>query len=108
MMKHALAAVCMLAALPAYAQFAPGNPEHYGSIWQDIFMKRMKMMREMMDKNKDGMISKDEYMAYAEMAGGKQFMMLDMNNDGMVSEAEFMNPELSGSWSAVIFGSNRI
>jgi hypothetical protein len=107
MMKHALAVVCMLAAAPALAQFGPGNPDTYGSIWEDIFMKRMKMTRELMDKSKDGMVSKDEYMAYAEMTAGKQFMMMDMNNDGMISEAEFMNPDLGG-WSAVIFGGGRI
>ena len=53
------------------------------------------------------MVSKDEYMAHADMTAGKQFVMMDMNNDGMISEAEFMNPDLGG-WSAVIFGSGRI
>ena len=51
MMKQTLAGILMLAAAPAFAQFGQGNPDHYGSVWEDIFMKRMKMSRDLMDKN---------------------------------------------------------
>lgn len=107
MKKTMVTLALALAVSPAFAQYGKGNPDTYGSIWENIFMERMKMTKATMDKNKDGMISKDEFMAYSEMAAGKQFMMMDMNNDGMVSEAEFMNPDLGG-WSAVIFGRGKI
>jgi hypothetical protein len=58
----------------------------------------MEMTKGIMDKNNDGMISKDEYMAHAEMMASKKFMMADMDNDGMISGEEFMftNPDLYG------------
>lgn len=72
--------------------FGVGGPQSY--IWADIAMNRMKMSMEIMDANKDGMISKDEYMKYADMNSAKKFAMMDMNNDGMVSKDEWMNPDL--------------
>lgn len=83
------AALCLAAsASVAYSAeqggFGVGGPQDY--IWAEVGMKRMMMSRDIADKNKDGMVSKDEYMAFAEMTAEKSFMMMDMNNDGMISE----------------------
>jgi hypothetical protein len=91
------AALCLAAsASVAYSAeqggFGVGGPSSY--IWAELGMKRMMMSRDIADKNKDGMVSKDEYMAFAEMTSGKDFMMMDMNNDGMVSEVEWTSSNL--------------
>jgi Ca2+-binding EF-hand superfamily protein len=57
-------------------------------------MDRRQMAMEAMDKNKDGMVDKDEFMAFTEMSAGKSYTMIDMDNDGMISEREFMNTNL--------------
>jgi hypothetical protein len=72
--------------------FGEGGPQSY--IWAEIAMNRMKMSMDAMDTNKDGMISKDEYMKFAETGSAKKFASMDMNNDGAVSKDEWMNPDL--------------
>ena len=42
------------------------------------------MMMKMADTNKDGAVSKDEFLS----AHGKHFDMLDVNHDGQVTKAE--------------------
>lgn len=94
----ALALAFTLSSVGLHAEDNPfaGNPDLYG---HHIAMERMKMMQTMMDKNKDGMISKKEYMEYAEKAAGKGFMMADMDDDGMISKDEFILniPDLYGA-----------
>ncbi|ODB89169.1 hypothetical protein A3193_10350 [Candidatus Thiodiazotropha endoloripes] len=96
----AISALALTFALPTaalHAQDNPfaGNPDLYGHF---LAMEKMKMTQGMMDKNEDEMISKDEYMDYAEKAASKGFMMSDMNDDGMISKDEYMfsNPDLYG------------
>ncbi|MCG7988073.1 MAG: hypothetical protein JAY64_15885 [Candidatus Thiodiazotropha weberae] len=96
----ATTALVLTLALPSVAVHAQdnpfaGNPDLYGHF---LAMEKMKMTQGMMDKNKDGMIRKDEYMDYAEKSASKGFMMTDMNDDGMISKDEFMfsNPDLYG------------
>lgn len=47
-------------------------------------MKSLKMM-DMMDANKDHMVSKEEWMAYH----AKMFDMMDKNHDGMIDKSEW-------------------
>ncbi|WP_296899518.1 EF-hand domain-containing protein [Thiohalocapsa sp.] len=98
-MKTMISAIAMLVALGAtgtvHAQskgFGEGGPNQY--IWAKVQMDRRQMAMEAMDKNKDGMIDKDEFMAFTEMSAGKSYTMIDMDNDGMISEREFMNTNL--------------
>jgi len=88
----------------AFAQkgFGEGNPDLTNTIW----LRRMEMMKKTMDKNGDGMIDKDEFMAFSDMSAGKGFAMMDMDNDGMLSEEEWMNtnPNLYGSFPYVYNG----
>ena len=96
-MKKTLCALSLMIALsPALAAqsgFGEGGSETY--VWAEVFMNRMKMAKETMDTDKDGAISKEEYMKFAEMNASKKFADMDMNNDGTISEAEWMNPELA-------------
>jgi hypothetical protein len=98
-MKTTISAIAMLAAVTAggtvHAQskgIGEGGPNQY--IWAKVQMERRQMAMETMDKNKDGMVDKDEYMAFSEMAAGKNYSMMDMDNDGMISEREFRNTNL--------------
>jgi hypothetical protein len=93
-MKTMISTLAILAVLtatgPVHAQskgFGEGGPNTY--IWAELQMKRRQMAMEAMDKNKDGMIDKDEYMAFSEMMAGKDYTMMDMDNDGMISELEW-------------------
>jgi hypothetical protein len=98
----AIGPLLLLSGVNAHAEGFAGNPDLYMSIWA----KRMEMSKGIMDKDKDGMISKDEFMAYSEMNAGKGFMMTDRDNDGMISEAEWMNrnPNLYGGFGSVYQG----
>jgi hypothetical protein len=82
----------MSSAFAAAGGFGQGGPQSY--IWAEIAMNRMKMTMDIMDTNKDGMVTKEEYMKYVEMSAPKKFAMMDMNNDGMISKEEWMNPDL--------------
>jgi hypothetical protein len=105
-MKTTIAAIALaLTASPAFAQGLTGGDHTYGSILADIAMKRMEMEREICDKNKDGMVSKGEYMDMVAKKGEMAFKMMDMDGDGEVSKSEWtVNPELHGSLSGYIFG----
>lgn len=96
-MKKTLCALSLMLGLsPAFAEtggFGTGGPQSY--VWAEIFMNRMKMAKEVMDTDKDGAISKDEYMKFAEMNASKKFASMDMNNDGKISVEEWMNPDLA-------------
>jgi len=96
-MKETLCAFSLMFALSpvlaAQGEFGKGGSETY--IWTEIFMNRMKMEKEIMDTEKNGVISKDEYMKFAEMNASEKFVAMDMNNDGTISEPEWMNSELA-------------
>ncbi len=68
------------AAFPAVAQNTFVTQEQ---IWSAPMMK-------MMDKNKDGMVSRDEFLSYM----GAQYDMMDVNKDKKLSKAEFMDKKM--------------
>ena len=96
---QAVAGLCLVLGAPlALADaggFGVGGPQSY--IWAEVAMNRAKMAMGVADKNKDGMLSKEEFMAFADMNAGKQMMMMDMNNDGMVSADEWTSSNLHPS-----------
>ena len=51
--------------------------------------QRMQAMEKMADTDKDGRISRDEYMA----AGEKMFSRLDRNGDGFIDQGELQQAE---------------
>jgi hypothetical protein len=46
-----------------------------------------------MDSNKDGMVSRDEYLAYM----GKQYDMMDGGKKGMLTKSQFMDKKMMAS-----------
>ena len=54
--------------------------------WTETRMKAM-------DANKDGMVSRKEFMDYM----GAQFDMMDAKKDGMLTKAEFMDKKMMAS-----------
>lgn len=63
----------------AYADHQDGHHDHTGAhahSWQDA------------DANKDGVVTKEEFMAKHQQRAEKMFSKLDANNDGKVDEAE--------------------
>lgn len=62
----------------AYADHHEGQHPHggYQHSWQDA------------DANKDGIISKDEFMAKHQQRAEQMFLKLDTNKDGKVDKAE--------------------
>ena len=76
-------ALAMAAVTPAMGA-ASGTMKLAG---QHFFtMNRMKMMAA----NKDGMVSRDEFMAYM----GKSYDMMDQNKDKMLDSKEFMDKKM--------------
>lgn len=71
------------AAFAATSPFPQGGDDWYLMFWS---MPRMKAM----DKNKDGMVSRQEYMDYM-MA---QYDKMDQNKDKMLSDKEFTNKKM--------------
>lgn len=63
----------------AYANHHEMNHDHAGDkmhSWQDA------------DKNKDGVVSKDEFMAKHQARAEKMFSKMDANKDGKIDDAE--------------------
>jgi uncharacterized protein with FMN-binding domain len=91
MFKHtksaAAAGVFVLAALaaPSFAGQSD-NTEFPDLFWREIMMKAM-------DKNKDGMVTREEFMAYM----GDQYDKMDQNKDGKLSRTEFMDKKMMRS-----------
>lgn len=90
----ALAATALAAATPSYAQAGPGNPPPGGpppggpppgGMMGDHHRMGPGRMMEMFDANKDGAISKDEFLA--ERKG--DFKIMDPDGNGKVTKAEF-------------------
>ena len=77
--KILVLSILVLATTPlAYADQHEGEHVHgaYHHSWQDA------------DANKDGVISKDEFMARHQQRAEKMFSKLDSNKDGKVDQAE--------------------
>ena len=78
----------LMASAPAFSQSTfPSAAIEGGSLGSMMWTEaRMKAM----DKNKDGMVSRQEYMDYM----GAQFDMMDTKKDGMLTKAEFMDKKM--------------
>jgi len=89
MFKHlrsaGLAGMLLLAAITAPAAVAAPSSavEFAGQFWNESMMK-------MMDTNKDGMVSRDEFLTYM----GAQFDRMDQNKDRMLTTKEFMDKKM--------------
>lgn len=81
-------ALAAMAAFPALAQgtFPSSAQEFPSQFWTERMMKAM-------DTNKDGMVSRDEYMAYM----GKQFDMMDAGKKRMLTAQQFMDKKMMSS-----------
>jgi len=88
MRSPVLAAVFVLASLTASAVYAApsGNADFPDLFWSELMMKSM-------DRNKDGMVSREEFMAYM----GAQFDMMDQNKDKRLTAKEFMDKKMMSS-----------
>lgn len=80
--------LALLASAPASSQSPfPSASNEDGQIsagfWTEARMKTM-------DKNKDGMVSRQEYMDYM----GAQFDKMDAKKDKMLTKAEFMDKKM--------------
>lgn len=86
MKKTAIALATMMMSGVALADSA-GVYEQFP--YGGILMKRMEMTHKMIDKNGDGMVSKDEYMAYKAKDAEKHFAMMDTDDNGVLERWEF-------------------
>ncbi len=93
-----ISTICMLAltmaAAPAAFAAALGSlgEDTWRNFWTEPMMKAM-------DKNKDGTVSRTEFMEYM----GKQFDMMDQNKDKMLNAKEFMDKKMMQSTFPVQF-----
>jgi ABC-type transporter MlaC component len=78
-------AFAAMTALPAAAQstFPSAAQEFSSHFWTERMMK-------VMDKNRDGMVSRQEYMDYM----GTQFDMMDAGKKGMLTSQQFMDKKM--------------
>jgi hypothetical protein len=88
MFKHmksaAAAGVFVLASMAApIVTAASGNTDFPDLFWSELRMKAM-------DTNKDGMVSRDEFLSYM----GAQFDRMDANKDRMLTTKEFMDKKM--------------
>jgi hypothetical protein len=67
----------------AQSTFPASADDLYHHFWTE------RMMR-VMDKNKDGMVSRQEYMDYM----GSQFDMMDQGKKGMLTSQQFMDKKM--------------
>ena len=77
---------CAAAAAPLASAAPSGAVEFAGQFWTESMMKTM-------DTNKDGMVSRDEFMSYM----GAQFDRMDQNRDRMLTTQEFTDKKMMGS-----------
>ena len=81
--------MCVLAALGAAIVHAPFASAQSATPTKQQSMDMMKKM----DSNKDGMVSKDEYVAFYE----QKFEAMDKNKDKMVTQEEWLSIQLRAS-----------
>ncbi len=80
----AAACVLVLAGLAGPATGASGDSTQFPDLfWREHMMKAM-------DKNNDGMVTRDEFLAYM----GEQYDKMDQNKDGKLSRSEFMDKKM--------------
>lgn len=84
--------LALLASAPASSQstFPSAAPEG-GSTMASMFWTEARM--KAMDKNKDSMVSRQEFMDYM----SAQFDMMDTKKDSMLTKAEFMDKKMMAS-----------
>jgi hypothetical protein len=77
-----------MAPLPALAQgaFPRSELDFQNMFWSERMMTAM-------DSNKDGMVSRDEFMSYM----GKQYDRMDAGKKGMLSKPQFMDTKMMRS-----------
>ncbi len=76
--------LALMASSPVMAAASPVTQgELAGQFWTERMMKTM-------DTNKDGMVSRDEYMNYM----GKQFDMMDTDKKKMLTSKQFMDKKM--------------
>ena len=91
MLKHfkaamhiGLLAFSMTAALPVNAAAGPQGAADFPDLfWSERLMTAM-------DKNKDGMVSRQEFMDYM----GAQYDMMDSSKKGMLTKQQFMDKKM--------------
>jgi hypothetical protein len=105
MFKHIKSAtaigVLVLASMatPAVNAAPLGNTDFPDLFWSELMMKSM-------DRNRDGKVTRDEFLAYM----GAQFDMMDQNKDRALTAKEFTDKKMMASTfptSAVEHGSLR-
>jgi hypothetical protein len=84
-------AVALMAAAPASAQspFPSGSKENSSlaeAFWSPAMMTKM-------DRNKDGMVSRQEFLNYM----GRQFDIMDTGKKGMLNKAGFTDKKMMSS-----------
>ena len=84
-MMSGVLAIAALSAFPAAAQspFPSSAVEFSSHFWTE------RMMRAM-DSNKDGMVSRQEFLTYM----GTQFDMMDTGKKGMLTTQQFMDKKM--------------
>jgi hypothetical protein len=70
-------------AMAAQSTFPSSAVEFSGQFWSEPMMRAM-------DTNKDGMVSRQEYMDYM----GKQYDMMDQGKKGMLTKQQFMDKKM--------------
>ena len=88
MTPHRMRLLAALAAALVYAPFAVADDMASFATGGYANNLRTKEMMHKIDTNKDGMVSKDEWVAYQE----KVFVMLDKDKTMMIDEKEFLAP----------------
>lgn len=84
-------AMALMASAPAFSQSStfPSAAKEFSMVEQ--FWSAGMMAK--MDKNKDGMVSRQEFMDYM----GAQFDTMDSKKKGMLTKAEFMDKKMMSS-----------
>jgi hypothetical protein len=77
-------ALAAMTALPAMAGTFPASADEFApAFWTEARMRAM-------DSNKDGMVSRDEFLTYM----GQQFDMMDTGKKKMLTRAQFMDRKM--------------
>jgi hypothetical protein len=86
----AAAAVCVFVlagmAAPGAGAQSSDNTQFPDLFWREIMMKAM-------DKDKDGMVTRAEFLSYM----GEQYDKMDQNKDGKLTRTEFMDKKMMRS-----------
>ena len=86
-MRKNAAALFLLAGIGAAGlAAAQSNTDFPDLFWKEWMMKAM-------DRNNDGMVTREEFLEYM----GQQFDTMDMNKDRKLSAQEFMNKKMMSS-----------